>query len=220
MPVVETRGALDVPLVGGWLCLDFANTRGSWGGDQQYDFVTTYRELLDWSKRVTIVSPDTYGHLRSVVTANPAIADVAFSRANGLRDCLYGIFSEIAHDAGPNVDDLRHLETWYQEATAHAHLLIEDRTARWDWGEASDHPEPDLNLPAWQVAMSAIDLLRSDRLARLKHCEGAGEGPCGWLFIDESRAGNRRWCSSAECGTVYKWRRQNARRAGRRVPAS
>ncbi|MDF1792535.1 MAG: CGNR zinc finger domain-containing protein [Thalassobaculaceae bacterium] len=54
------------------------------------------------------------------------------------------------------------------------------------------------------LARSAADLLvDSARLARVKECHGHG---CGWLFVDESRAGNRRWCSMQTCGNREKAR--------------
>jgi predicted RNA-binding Zn ribbon-like protein len=35
---------------------------------------------------------------------------------------------------------------------------------------------------------------------------------CGWLFLDESRAGTRRWCSMGECGNRAKAHRHYLRR--------
>jgi predicted RNA-binding Zn ribbon-like protein len=38
-------------------------------------------------------------------------------------------------------------------------------------------------------------------------------GPrCGWLFIDRSKAGRRRWCDMATCGNAAKGRRNYQRR--------
>jgi predicted RNA-binding Zn ribbon-like protein len=37
-------------------------------------------------------------------------------------------------------------------------------------------------------------------------------GPnCGWLFIDTSRGGQRRWCSDRSCGTHARVRRFRAK---------
>jgi predicted RNA-binding Zn ribbon-like protein len=35
---------------------------------------------------------------------------------------------------------------------------------------------------------------------------------CQWIFFDESRPGNRRWCDMATCGNQAKARRHRARR--------
>ncbi|MGH8877488.1 MAG: CGNR zinc finger domain-containing protein [Stackebrandtia sp.] len=47
------------------------------------------------------------------------------------------------------------------------------------------------------IARDAIDLLSGPLAGRIREC---GSGECGYLFADTSRAGNRRWCSTAVCG--------------------
>jgi predicted RNA-binding Zn ribbon-like protein len=34
---------------------------------------------------------------------------------------------------------------------------------------------------------------------------------CSWLFVDETRAGTRRWCSMQDCGNKAKARRHHRR---------
>lgn len=43
----------------------------------------------------------------------------------------------------------------------------------------------------------------------IKQCED--DRGCGWLFVDDSRLKNRRWCSMGDCGNVAKARRHRAR---------
>jgi predicted RNA-binding Zn ribbon-like protein len=38
----------------------------------------------------------------------------------------------------------------------------------------------------------------------IEQCEG---DVCGWLFLDRSPAGRRRWCSMRDCGNRAKARR-------------
>ena len=65
------------------------------------------------------------------------------------------------------------------------------------------------------VAVSAASLLGDPREAgRVKLCRGRG---CGWLFLDETRGGRRRWCSMATCGNRAKARRSHRRATGARV---
>lgn len=59
------------------------------------------------------------------------------------------------------------------------------------------------------LAMSAIGLLREDRLSRLRICAN-----CGWLFLDRSRNGSRIWCDMAVCGNRRKAARHYRRRKG------
>ncbi|MFE5211689.1 CGNR zinc finger domain-containing protein [Streptomyces sp. NPDC056600] len=58
------------------------------------------------------------------------------------------------------------------------------------------------------LALRAEDLLGGDELARVRRCEGPG---CGWFFLDRSRGGTRRWCSSGDCGNRDRARRHYAR---------
>jgi predicted RNA-binding Zn ribbon-like protein len=62
------------------------------------------------------------------------------------------------------------------------------------------------------VARDAIDLLAGPRAARLRECASP---ECGLLFLDVSRPGQRRWCSSNACGgkaraAAYRQRRTRA----------
>jgi predicted RNA-binding Zn ribbon-like protein len=54
------------------------------------------------------------------------------------------------------------------------------------------------------IAHSAVDLLTSPELRRVRECSGEG---CGWLFLDGSKAHRRRWCSMAISGNRAKARR-------------
>lgn len=59
------------------------------------------------------------------------------------------------------------------------------------------------------VAMSALGILRAERLSRLRVCAN-----CGWLFLDRSRNGSRLWCDMAVCGNRRKAARHYRRRKG------
>ena len=56
-----------------------------------------------------------------------------------------------------------------------------------------------------------MDVLRGADLARLRRCP-LEAGGCGWLFLDQSRNGSRRWCRMADCGSLVKARRLTERR--------
>jgi predicted RNA-binding Zn ribbon-like protein len=62
-----------------------------------------------------------------------------------------------------------------------------------------------------RLAHAAVDLVRGLDVRQLKACP-LDEGGCGWLFLDRSRNGSRRWCSMDDCGARAKARRLTARR--------
>jgi len=61
-------------------------------------------------------------------------------------------------------------------------------------------------------------VLQTADLSRVRRCPPS-EGGCGWLFLDQSRNGSRRWCRMADCGTAAKSRRLTERRRAARATA-
>jgi predicted RNA-binding Zn ribbon-like protein len=61
------------------------------------------------------------------------------------------------------------------------------------------------------VACAAVELLCEADLTRLGMCPPDQHG-CGWVFIDRSRNGSRRWCTMDDCGAHAKARRLTERR--------
>jgi predicted RNA-binding Zn ribbon-like protein len=59
------------------------------------------------------------------------------------------------------------------------------------------------------IARDAIQLLGGPERERLKECASPD---CALLFLDESRARRRRWCSMEACGNRAKTRRYRRRR--------
>jgi predicted RNA-binding Zn ribbon-like protein len=76
----------------------------------------------------------------------------------------------------------------------------------------------DLDQARSAIAGSLAHYLAEHDVERLGVCE---DDTCGWLFIDRSPAGLRRWCDMKTCGNRAKVARHRARR-GRttRVPSS
>ncbi|MFC0622456.1 CGNR zinc finger domain-containing protein [Kribbella deserti] len=189
-------------------CLDFANTVEPRRAETEHDFVPDYAALLAWSRQADLLTPETYAALADVSEARDASgprraseAPVVYERAIELREAIYRVFAGIAEGASARADDLVAIQRAYAEAQATAVLRPDDLT--WTW------PRLEPALPVWLIAIDAMELLRSNRLDRLKHCEL----PCAWLFLDTTKNRSRRWCSMRECGFEEKVRRQAAKRA-------
>ena len=71
------------------------------------------------------------------------------------------------------------------------------------------------DVPAWLVAdrlaAACVELLQTVEVRQLKACP-PDRGGCGWLFLDRSRNGSRRWCTMDDCGAHAKARRLTERR--------
>ncbi|GAA3731443.1 CGNR zinc finger domain-containing protein [Leifsonia bigeumensis] len=64
------------------------------------------------------------------------------------------------------------------------------------------------------IARDAVRIFDPDADGRIREC--AAED-CGYLYLDTSRSGNRRWCSMQRCGNRAKVRAHRARTNGLKV---
>jgi predicted RNA-binding Zn ribbon-like protein len=197
-------------LVGGRLCLDFANTVGSHGDEHPNERLVSYEDLLCWSRRAGIVDDREYAQFEQVAAAQPAEAAHIFEQAFNLRETIYHIFSAVAGGRQAAPTDLEQLNTVLHGVMAHAELV---QTAEgFSWGWVSD--DTALDRIIWPIARSAADLLTSGDLGRVRECSGE---TCGWLFVDTSRNRSRRWCDMEDCGNRAKARRHYHRKRAAEV---
>jgi predicted RNA-binding Zn ribbon-like protein len=194
-----------LPRLGGVLCLDFVNTIDPWYGDDRVEYLVDYPSLVEWALWAGALPA---GRRDELLAADDRDADVVFQRARALRDELHVLLgpqrrSPVTETALSGFNrELRRL-------AGHAELRSSGGryAARWD-GTAT--PEAVL----WPVVESATALMLSPRVERVRECDGHD---CGWLFLDTSKAGRRRWCSMEICGNRAKSQRyrSRARAAGR-----
>jgi predicted RNA-binding Zn ribbon-like protein len=169
------------------LCLEFANTRYWRGQTTPTETLNTAEDLSAWA--TTNVSRD----------ARP-LPKREFERALEARETIYRVFDATARGKTPAAPDLQALNALLAASPARATLRRERSGFAWDVDvrgtTALSHLAP--------VLWSAGDLLTGGRLDRVKRCANP---ECGWLFLDDSRAGRRRWCSMSSCGNRAKARR-------------
>jgi predicted RNA-binding Zn ribbon-like protein len=186
-------------LVGGSLCLDFANSVDwtSEGSERpaHADVLREPQHLVAWGRRLELVP-----EVPLVGTGHE------LSSAHELRRAIHSVYAAIAAGDVPSGASLECLERHHRHATAAARLVQRDGAWTLDW-------PLDERRVRFAVALSAIDLLRDEaRLERVRSCPGSN---CGWLFLDFT--GRRRWCSMEVCGSRAKMRRFYERqRSGRK----
>ena len=91
-----TRIPRELPIVGGHLALDFANTVDDPEGLERYDHAGTYPELVAWSARVGILRPDQAEVLLTAANEHPRARSAALKRAHLLREIVIETFTEVA----------------------------------------------------------------------------------------------------------------------------
>lgn len=205
-------------LVGGRPCLDFVNTVGGRAARpgrarvrEWYDHVLRERlpdwdALLAWSVLAGTVPKGAASRLRDVASGNAREADRVYARAFALREATYRLLRASQEGWHPDAADVATLNDELRSARMHQRLAGDPPFA-WVWDEGDA-----LERVLWPLAVDAAALLTDpDALARIGQCPG---DECGWLFLDTSRAGRRKWCDMADCGNAAKVRRFRERQAG------
>jgi len=75
-------------------------------------------------------------------------------------------------------------------------------------GERTWHADRTVEAILATVAVDAIDLVTGPFAHRIREC---GAPDCALLFVDVSRPGRRRWCSTDACGNRVRTRAYRAR---------
>lgn len=198
--MTETRDAENHHLFGGILCLDFTNTLYG-HGNPIHEYLMDYRDVVLWSRHVGILDTNRTESLLSEWEQSPARFEAVFRQTIQLREMLYRIFASLAHDESPQKDDLKQLHQTWLENEAHSQLVQTESGFVMGWEE-----EKNIDSMLWPITRSAVELLTSEELQRVKQC-----GRCDWLFIDRSRNRSRRWCSMDACGNRIKMARRYER---------
>ena len=191
------------------MCLDFVNTVGWRLTDYPSEYLRSYEDLLDWGRQAGLLALEETESLSRQATLDPEGARETLSRALALREAIQGAISAAIAGESQDESDLSALNRELTIALSHLRVMPAGGAYGWGWDRSGDDGEARLDSPLWPVAQSASELLTSERLGRVKVC--AGEG-CGWVFLDESRNGSRRWCDSRDCGNRERVRRHLARK--------
>ena len=208
----------ELPVVGGHLALDLANTVDDPDGPARHDHVATYPGLLQWSVRIGALADPGARRLTELARARPRQAAAALRRAHRLRALVTETFTDVAGGADDLSGQWAALQPFAVDALSHARLLPAGQTGTEVGPGAYALSWPateDLHAMLWPIAAAAVDLLTAPELARVKRCTG-----CPWLFLDRSKNASRRWCAMNDCGTHAKIRRYVARRAATRAGRS
>jgi predicted RNA-binding Zn ribbon-like protein len=204
--MTEERGddVTHVPLIGGHISLDFANTAGSRTREGREERLHRYDDLLRWAKRLGTTPSAQIVALHTAERAHPTSAGRALVHALEFREALYRIFSATVANRAVQDSDLVILNAVLHDALAHRALARTGLITDWKWSNGS----VDLARPLWAIALAAAELLTGPEVARVRECANT---PCSWLFLDRSRNHSRRWCEMRDCGNRVKGRAFAAR---------
>lgn len=201
----ETPAGYLFELTGGRLCLDLANTLDERLRDQPRELLRGYKDALDWSFQAGALSGSERRALLRRAEANLAEATTALDRLRRGREAIFAVFSAVALRKAVPATTLDVLNGLLRTALTKRQLAGTAVPLEWKWRHTGT---PDLDRPLWVAFWSAMELLTSGDVARVRQCQGTG---CAWLFMDTSRNGTRRWCDMSVCGNRAKARRFRSR---------
>jgi predicted RNA-binding Zn ribbon-like protein len=186
------------------VCLAYANTLSWRGREAPLEELGELDDLLQWAAGSVGVAVEVVGELESWAHQRPALAAELLAEAIALREVIYRVFSTLASGNTVSDQDLAALNGALAAAPPRQRLARSEAGYGWQIGPT---PLSAATLLA-PVLWSAGDLLASDRRRRVRLCANK---QCRWLFLDQSKAGTRRWCAMASCGNRAKARRHYRR---------
>ena len=210
---------LPFKFVGGEPSLDLVNTVDWTNRGLENDRLGGYDRLVIWVRDAGVLSDGQARALRAATTPAPDRAQAAYEAARWTRWVLHEVFNAVV-TRQPVAESLAEFSRLLTRAHQHLDLAPapagrrrEGPALTWEWRGMPQQ----LEWLLWPVVRSAANLLTSPDAGRVRMCAGPD---CGWLYVDRSRNGLRRWCEMQTCGTFAKSRRRAERRQVHRRRAS
>jgi predicted RNA-binding Zn ribbon-like protein len=216
-PSISSDPTLPFKYVGGDPSIELVNTVDWTARGLESERLTDYERLTRWAEGAGVLSPEDGARLRQEAGRRPDEAAAAYEQARWLRWVLQRVFTAVGAGERPG-DALDELNLILAETLGRLRLVPSDGTAsdghvtRWGWDGMGER----LDSALWPVVRSAAELLASDEAGRVHVCAGPD---CGWMYVDRSRNGLRRWCQTGTCGARAKARRYYARKRAAGVDA-
>ena len=197
LPVADSPirpGELEFNFRSGRLCLAFAATVGErWR--RGFERLCGPSDLARWCQQADLLDEE--------IPVTPS----DLTSARELREAIYRQAKRIIDGGAPS----RHDEDLVNDAASHPDLVPVLRHGTMTRVAPRGAPA---HAVLSTVARDAIALFASVDPGRLRECASP---ECGLLFVDSSRPGHRRWCSSGACGGQARaaaFRRRSQTRAG------
>jgi predicted RNA-binding Zn ribbon-like protein len=175
----------------GTRCLDLVDTVAGRTSPQPIDLLSSARELERWF-RLAGFSPEPAAPLSS--------ADLEWTRS--LREAIYRAARSLNAGSQPNESDI---------ALINSTALRTPARPQFSGGVVTWLATRPVEAALSAIAADAIECFGPAQRERIRTCP-----ECQMLFLDTSRPGKRRWCSSSSgCGNRDKVRRHRQRTSRR-----
>jgi predicted RNA-binding Zn ribbon-like protein len=205
---VKERILVQLPFkyIAGHPALDLVNTVDWTSRGPEQERLADFDQLIRWAEGAGLVSSKAAGALRARAAQHSRQAEAAYASALKAREVLQRLLISIGRGR-PDSAALEDFNRMLTKALEHMRLVpaLEGQSPlQLGWSQQ----ESALEAVIWPVLWSAASLLASDEASLIRVCGGPD---CGWIYVDRSRNGLRRWCQMETCGTREKSRRRTAR---------
>ena len=182
-------------LDGGVVCFDFVNTIPDRVDGTNRDHLKNFNDLIYWAMKAKILEPSAVNALEKAGEQNQKKSRDFFAEAIALRTLIYAIFHPISKQQKVKPVHLAEFNALTTTYFSFLELTTTKEGFAQQWSFAPNHFYS-ITAP---ILKSAHALLLSEKLSRVKECPN-----CGWLFLDTTKNGKRRWCSMEDCGSTVK----------------
>lgn len=176
--------------------LDFVNTFGLTHGQHFDDFPTT-REAIDWLHQRTGLDPD-------LVAESPA----ELARITRARSAFRELWNATAEGRPVAEAALREVNRVLRHRSVLALEPAPVEGAGPTLRLASRFTGDEVDCALAELAEPIVRAIGGDEAAKARIC---ANDTCRWVFFDNSRTHQRRWCDMASCGNRAKAARHRAR---------
>lgn len=187
------------------LAIRFVNTVAWRRADEQEERLPSVKALLRWFAAAQLFDARFLRALTLEWKDDPALAEYGYQTALSLRETIYRALHSAAPSNAVAETDLSLLSRLLNAGAPGMQLSVQ--RGRYVW--SADGHANGVCVLLMPVLISAVALLTGPHAHKVKQCQD--DRGCGWLFVDESRAQNRRWCSMGDCGNRAKARRHYVR---------
>jgi predicted RNA-binding Zn ribbon-like protein len=188
--------------VGGDPALDLINTVDWTSRGPEQERLESFEQLVRWAESAGVLDQPSSRRFRRLGLERPRAAAAALTHVRQAREVLHDLFGAIARGESAEAA-LERFNRLLGEAAARLRVGIVPRSGAYEWRWRGSESDP--RAIVWPILWSAANLLRSDELPNVRICDG---DDCGWMYVDRSRNGLRRWCRMRTCGTREKTRRR------------
>jgi predicted RNA-binding Zn ribbon-like protein len=194
------KNPLPFKCIGGHVAADFVNTVDWAAGGPLKERLVDAAAVAAWGVAAGVLTRAQGRELASVGN-DPAVGARLLRRAHAVRRVLKELFDALGAGRAPGAATVAAFNAELRRAMAHV-----DFAAGRGPGEGTlrftGEGEPG-SLLFDTIVYAAAQLATSPEAARVRVCAAPD---CGWVYVDRSRNGLRRWCQMETCGAKQKAR--------------